>query len=151
MQKGGRLKTNKINEQPVVSHDQKMSQLKEKEKDLRDKLNDLPTAVVSDLMTKIPDLKLSSDLQEEVYFYREEQERKLVKANKGDTLKARKQLADQLMPAAEAKNNEIDSDNSSSSDEQEDENILGKRTSSQLERSSTQVGADLSQICWDHQ
>ena len=62
MQKGGRLKTNQVNKQPVVSHDQKMSQLKDKEKDLRDKLNDLPTAIVSDLMTKIPDLKLSSDL-----------------------------------------------------------------------------------------
>ena len=62
MQKGGRLKTNQVNKQPVVSHDQKMSQLRDKEKDLRDKLNDLPTAIVSDLMTKIPDLKLSSDL-----------------------------------------------------------------------------------------
>ena len=98
--------------------------LKQQNLALVEALKTLPIETVSDLITKMPDIEISDELQQKVFFYREEQEQKLLKEAKGDTTLARSALVSALLPYNKAliqsdrtKNKD---DDSSSSSEDED-------------------------------
>ena len=93
-------------------------------------LNEVPVDRVSTLMQQQPSLELSEELQEKVYFFREEQERQHLQAVQGDQTRARQQLAETLHACAPARDSD-DSSSSSSDSEDEKEHLLGKRTAPQ--------------------